>query len=367
MMTKLFTWTKENVLLSVAGILAVFAILLGQFDLSFINFNVLATLGGLMLVLGLFAESGLLRRLTVLLINHSDNTRQLGGHLIVLYFFASFFLSNDIAILTLLPIYLKLLRRLPSFRGQILLAGLIAVAANLGGVFFPFSNPQNLIIHRTFAVPFTSFVLWMLPLAVTGFLLLLVSCFLIERQAINETVAEEPLDQSLLPWALIGMVIMLAAVFSLLNVYLAFGIIVIGIMLLRPALFRYLDVKLLLTFACFFIIVGNVTNIEAVSNWVQTHVQDSTVTYLLSILTSQFVSKVPTTMLMTPLTNQVQALLWGVNIGGLGTFIASLANILAINCVKQSDTMTTRSFMKSFLVTNGVYLLVLTGIFYLAL
>ncbi len=366
-MNQFINWMKDNAVLSVAGILAIIAILIGRFDFSFINFNVLATLGGLMLVLGLFSESGLLRRLTEQLINRSDNTRQLGVRLIVLSFFASFFLSNDIAVLTLLPIYLNLLTGLPRFKGHILLAALIAIAANLGGVFFPFSNPQNLIIHRTFQVPFLTFSGWMLPLVLVGLFLLLLSCLLIEKVPIEEKMTERSLDQRLLPWAIIGMVIMLAAVFSLLNVYLAFGMIVIGILFLNPHYFTHLDYKLLLTFACFFIIVGNLTDIDAVTQWVDLHVQDPVQTFLLAILSSQLISNVPTTMLIAPFTQQVHALLLGVNIGGLGTFVASLANLLAINCVQRSETMSTKRFMKIFLLVNGVYLFILTGLFYLFL
>lgn len=355
---------RHNQLLSISLLLAVISVVFGEFNAAFINGQVLATLAGLMLVLGLFVDSGSLRWLSVRLINQSQHTRQLTNRLIITAFLASFLLSNDIAVLTILPLYLYSLSQVDSFKGQVLAAALIVVAANLGGVFFPFSNPQNLIIYSTYPLSFQTFISWTAPLIGTGFLMVFIASFLIEKKPLNETIELPTVQLHLLPVGFLGMILMIAAIFSWMNVYTALLIIVAFFLFKRRSGFAHLDFKLLLTFASFFMIVGNVSQMSFIRENLAQLVNQENYTYLLGLLLSQFMSNVPTTILLSSFTSHAHALLLGVNIGGLGTMIASLANLLGYNVIRSSISIDSRQYFKQFTLLNIVMLILLSILFY---
>lgn len=363
-MAQLKQWGKENLLFVVAFSLAIISSIFGQFDITFINFNVIVTLFGLMLVLGLFEESGALKQATVILVERSRNTRRLVQALVLISFLASFLLSNDIAVLTLLPIYLMILGHLPNFKGQTLGAVLIVIAANLGGVFFPFSNPQNLTIYNEYQLGFFQLIKWTAPLMVAGLILVFIPTFFIEKRAADTMLNDQPLDKKLILYGTIGMIVMVLAVFGLLNVYGAVLATSIGVLLIGPKYFKHVDYLLLLTFASFFIFVGNIAQLPAVQSLLTTYINTPVATYLAGIGFSQLISNVPTTILLTPFTDYAHELLLGVNIGGLGTLQASLANLIAFNIIRPNEAMDTRHYLKRFLFVNFAILLVLAVLFF---
>ena len=149
-MKKVLNYFKNNKLLSFSFLLAIISCLIGRFSIGDIDFKVILTLFGLMLLIQGFEEIGFLRFVAQKLMHYSKDSRQLVQLMIILALIGSMFLTNDVAILTLLPIYLKILQILPQFKGRFLGAVLIIVAANLGSSFFPFGNPQNLYLYDFF-------------------------------------------------------------------------------------------------------------------------------------------------------------------------------------------------------------------------
>lgn len=363
-MNKVVIWVQQNLLFVIASSLAVVSVVLGRFEWTFIKYDVLASLFGLMIVLGLFKGSGLLRRASIKLIDWSKNTRILVQSMTLISFLGSFLLSNDIAVLTLLPIYLHILSHLPKFKGQVLGAVLIVVAANLGGVFFPFSNPQNLIIYSHYPVGFATFMLWTLPLMVAGFVLVFLPTIFVEKQAAHANLKANPVDQKLVIEGAIGMVIMVLAIFGLLNVYLTAVFVGFYVLLTKWQFLKEVDYLLLLTFASFFILVGNITDLPLVQNWMTANVGSPKMSYLTGIFASQVISNVPTTILVSPFTQEAHALLLGVNIGGLGTMVASLANLIGMSIIRASMTMRSKSYIKQFSIVNFAILIVLTILFF---
>ena len=117
-MHKINIWVRQNLLFVIAASLATIAVILGQFDPTYIKYDVLVSLFGLMIVLAFFQTSGLLRWASIKLIDWSGNSRVIVQSMVLASFFGSFLLSNDIAVLTLLPIYLNILRHLPAFKGR---------------------------------------------------------------------------------------------------------------------------------------------------------------------------------------------------------------------------------------------------------
>ncbi|AMB98747.1 hypothetical protein AWM75_01485 [Aerococcus urinaehominis] len=363
-MEQLILFIRKHSMVILSLSLALLSVIVGRFDWRFINYGVIVTLFGLMLVLGIFAESGLLKQASIFLVTKSANSRRLVQALILVAFLGSFLLPNDIAVLTLLPIYLQLLGYLPRFKGRVLSAALIVVAANLGGVFFPFSNPQNLVIYSHYGINFFEFMMWTLPLMLAGLFGVMVLSLLVAKAPISTQLSSQPVNYRLVIWASIGMLIMVAAVFGLINVYWASLGIAVFVLLFRPHFLRHVDYLLLLTFASFFIVVGNLSELTVVQDWLASNVNQKQTTYLAGVGLSQVISNVPTSILIAPFTEWPRQLLLGVNIGGLGSLVASLANLIGYNIIKPSLAIKTNHYLKVFLLVNLLLLVFLTLLFY---
>lgn len=363
-MYKINIWVRQNLLFVIAASLAIIAVIFGQFDPTYIKYDVLVSLFGLMIVLAFFQTSGLLRWASIKLIDWSGNSRVIVQSMVLASFFGSFLLSNDIAVLTLLPIYLNILRHLPAFKGRVLGAALIVVAANLGGVFFPFSNPQNLIIYSTYPVDFVSFMWWTLPLVVAGFILVMVATFFVEKRAAHTQVEGNAVDRSIVIQASIGMVLMVIAIFGLFNIYWTVAFIVAYVLMTNWRYLLQVDYLLLLTFASFFVLVGNITDLTLVQTWLAANISSKTMAYLTGLLASQVFSNVPTTILVSPFTDQAHSLLMGVNIGGLGTMVASLANLIGFTIIRNAMSMDSRAYFKIFTIINVIFILILALLFF---
>lgn len=363
-MKKLNIWIKQHLLFVIATTLALVSVVFGRFDFTYIKYDVLVSLFGLMVVLALFQASGLLRWASIKLIDWSSNSQVIVQSMVLSSFFGSFLLSNDIAVLTLLPIYLNILRHLPKFKGRILGAALIVVAANLGGVFFPFSNPQNLIIYSAYQVDFVTFMWWTLPLMVAGFILLMATTFFVEKKVAHTEVKEESVDRSVVIQASIGMILMVIAIFGLLNIFWTVAFITAYVVLTNWRYLLQVDYLLLLTFAAFFILVGNITDLSLVQSWLSANISSEGMAYLTGLVASQAFSNVPTTILVSPFTDQAYSLLMGVNIGGLGTMVASLANLIGFTIISNAMSMNAKAYFKVFTIINVIFIAILVLLFF---
>ncbi|MGX7364396.1 SLC13 family permease [Aerococcus suis] len=354
--------TSDRVFL-VAFILAVVAILFGQFAVGDINFNVIFTLFGMMLVLALFEASGFLRYAAILLIEKSKDTRQLIQIITLVSFIGSTLLSNDVVTLTILPLYCRILMTIKSFKGRILGATLIPLAANLGGLIFPFSNPQNLVIYDFFQMDGGTFIRWTLPLWLVSLPILYFLTLFVEKADAASSLKQQGISRHLAIYGVILMLLMVASVFGVLKLSMAFPIVAIAVLIINYHLYRGVDDRLLLTFVCFFIIVGNISRLETIQTFLERWVIGPYSTYFVSFLSSQVVSNVPTAILLTPFTDNIQALLLGVNIGGLGTLIASLTNLLGYNIISKMDKPFRKRYLTIFLGVNFAVAVVLTLVF----
>ncbi|MFC4770470.1 SLC13 family permease [Enterococcus hermanniensis] len=354
---------KNNKLLSFSFLLAVISCIIGRFSVEDIDFKVILTLFGLMLLIQGFEEIGFLRFVAERSLHYSKDSRQLVQLMIALSLIGSMFLTNDVAILTLLPIYLKILQLLPQFKGRFLGAVLIIVAANLGSSFFPFGNPQNLYLYDFYHVALGQFLSWMGAVLLLSIVLLGILTFLIEKDPLTEmTLKEYQVDRKAgLLFALL-MLVMILVVLNIFSYLWAVAMVAMIILFYRRELFARVDYGLLLTFVFFFIIVGNIGQMATIKNALQS--LDGRNVYLASLGLSQVISNVPAAFLIAPFTTDQQAVILGVNIGGLGTLIASLANLIGYNLFREYYPDETRKFLGVFSGVNFSLLLVLGGLFY---
>lgn len=360
------TFIKNNFLFSLSFLLALISCLFGRFAATDIDFKVILTLLGLMLIIQGFEKIGVLRFCADKILKLSKNSRQLVQYMVFLAFVGSMFLTNDVAVLTLLPIYLKLLRQLPRFKGDLLGAVLIVVAANLGSSFFPFGNPQNLYLYDYYHVGLGQFLSWLSLLLVVGDVCLSLLTFFVPKTALSDLdLTQDRLAASQIIVYTLLMSIMILVVLGILPYAWTVLAIVIFLLFYQRALFKEVDYLLLLTFVCFFIIVGNIAEAAIVKETIQNLLATPARVYLGSIILSQGISNVPAAFLVAPFTLHQKALILGVNVGGLGTLIASLANLIGYNVVTVYLPEKRVAFLKLFTGLNFILLAVVATVIFL--
>jgi len=160
-------------------------------------------------------------------------------------------------------------------------------------------------------------------------------------------------------------ILIILSVFNIINYTLAFIITVFSVIILNKNLLLKVDYILLLTFVCFFIFIGNLSNLPFIEHFAKSFLQDKTTTYFASIMLSQIVSNVPCSILLANFTLNWRELLLGVNIGGLGTLVASLASVISYKLYINNRTSRAQSrYLSLFSFYNIISLLVFTIINY---
>ena len=333
MKNKLLKFIKTDTILVVSGVLAVISCFFIPPDkeyLDYVNFRVLAILFSLMLVVSALVRIGTFDYLTRRVLGRIHSERYISLFLVLLSFFLSMVLTNDVALVTLVPFALILLRAFGDRRRTVYTLILMTVAANLGSMLTPIGNPQNLYLFTEYGFSLKKFTLLMLPYSLLSLVLLILSVFLLNRT--DHTVdqagaveAERPGLPKLCLYLALFIVCILTVVGTL-HYLVMLGIVAAVILVTDRRAFLKVDYTLLLTFVFFFILIGNLGRIDAIHDTL-TKIVDQNVT-LTAILSSQIISNVPAAMLLSAFTKQGSALLVGVNLGGLGTLIASMASLI---------------------------------------
>ena len=353
---------KKEVVFTVAVILAivsVFFVPLNKQYLSYPDYRVLALLFCLMLNVAGIKEQGIFRLLGEKLTAHVKKSRQLELVLVALCFFSSMLITNDVALITFVPFTLELLLSAGLEKKIIKVVVLQTIAANLGSMLTPVGNPQNLYLYSLTGVGLGEFIMWMLPLTVMSMFLLAIVTLLgkDEPVVISAEINRKTPNHFRLLLLVLLFVICMGTVIRMIPWQISFVLVcVAGIVWFRN-LFREVDYCLLGTFLGFFIFVGNMQNIPAVSSWVARILQGREL--WVAAGASQIISNVPAAMLLSGFTGEYKALLYGVDIGGLGTLIASLASLISYKFYCNSQKANKGKYMLIFTLWNLVFLAVL--------
>ncbi len=236
--------------------------------------------------------------------------------LVVITFLLSMLITNDVALIVLVPLTLML-----KINRKGILVILEALAANAGSAFTPFGNPQNLFIYWTYGIRPDTFMLSIVPFSAFFLLILVLGSFFIKVSSKERLVAEPVKIKSTAYICGAFLVILILIVLHFLPVYLGWFVLVYAAIFNRSSL--KIDYLLLLTFVFFFGLAGNLKSLFPVNIENPSHI------FIFSALASQLISNVPATLLFSKLTSQWQALLWGSNVGGFGSLVASMANLIA--------------------------------------
>ena len=281
--------------------------------------------------------------------------------LVYITFIGSMLIANDMALLTFLPLGLFVLSTTGKNRYMAFTFIMQNIAANLGGMLTPFGNPQNLYLYTRFQIPTGEFMGIMAPPFAISIAVITLCCFIF--------VKPEPMTLSgqkySLPWAKTSVYLVLFAlsiiiVFRVIPYWI--GLIVIPVFLLfmdRKAL-KMVDYPLLLTFVFFFIFSGNLARVEAVRDFFSGLLEKSTLFF--SVASCQVISNVPSAILLSQFTQNYRELLLGVNIGGVGTLIASLASLITFREYTKNNPGKTGYYIALFTAFNFGFLVIL-GIF----
>lgn len=369
-MNKIITFVKKEAVLCIAALLSVISAFIvppSKEYLEYMDWRVLALLFGLMLVVKGLQSIGLFQYLGTKLLNKVKTTRQICLLLTGLCFFSAMLITNDVALITFVPFALMILAMAGEKELFIPVVVLQTIAANLGSMLTPIGNPQNLYLYSAFSIPIGRFLLEMLPLTLLSFILLVISIFLLPNKKIKVSNGETFSGSETFPAPpgfklacyLILFLVALSCVIRLLDWPVMLAILILAVLVLDRKLFLSVDYFLLLTFVCFFLFIGNMERIPAVSDLLQAFIQGRE--FLLGILFSQVISNMPAAILMSGFTDAAQALLYGVDLGGLGTLIASLASVISFRIYGGSEGAAKGRYIMFFTVYSIIFLAILSA------
>lgn len=261
------------------------------------------------------------------IVRHFRTARSAVCAVVYITFIGSMLIANDMALLTFLPLGYFVLVSTGKEKYMAFTFIMQNIAANLGGMLTPFGNPQNLYLYSKYAIPDGEFLWIMLPPFLLAVLLITLCCVLFvkaEPLTLCGTERHLPPVRTVLYLLLLAYAILI--VFRFLPYWTGLIVIPAALLLLDPRALLRVDYGLLLTFVFFFIFAGNMARIEAVRSFFSYLMERNTL--LFSALCCQCISNVPSAILLSQFTEQYRALLYGVNIGGTGTLIASLASLI---------------------------------------
>ncbi len=362
-MEKLRAFLKKEPILVIAALAALASCVPVPPDrayLSYVDFRTLALLYCLMVVVAGLRKAGAFDSLAHLVCRRAADARTLGLVLVAVTFFSSMLITNDVALLTFVPFAVVLLGMTGRSRDLILVAVLQTAAANLGSMLTPVGNPQNLYLYSHYGLSAGSFFRITAPIWALSLALVLLGCLALPRAKLPPQPDRSPRpDRRGLALYLGLFVLCLLAVFRLLPWPGLLAVLVLALLALDRRTLLQADFFLLLTFVAFFVFAGNLARLEAVDKLLRRLLAGRE--YLTALLLSQVVSNVPAALLLSGFTDNARELLLGVDIGGLGTPVASLASLIGLKLYSRSPGARPGHFLILFTLVNLLLLLILTA------
>ena len=362
---KVKMWIKQELVLTIALLLGCASSFFNTPKLYYIDWDVLAVLWALMVVVAGLKTVKFLDWTAIELLNRCATYKQVVIALVGLTFVSSMFVTNDVALLTFVPLALVIGKTIHMDMPRVVI--LQTLAANLGSMFTPPGNPQNLFLYAHYGYSALGFFKVMLLPTVLSVIYIGVIIYFKRNHALQlELPAIEKPDRKLTTIYLVLLALNVGAVLHFVDKYIALAITAIVVLVVNRKLVKQVDYSLLLTFIGFFVFIGNISNTSVVS-YLRDHVLGTTEgTYLAALVSSQFISNVPAAMLLAGLTREADALLLGVNIGGLGTLIASMASVISYKLFAAEHPCQAGGYLRMFLFYNFVGLVLIGFVTYLA-
>lgn len=358
---------SKNLVMCIAFVVAVITSVIVPVDRQYIGYFDFKTLTCLFCVLAVVCALKNIKFFYILadkIVRVFKNAKMCVLALVYITFIGSMLIANDMALLTFLPLGYFVLTAASKRKYMAFTFIMQNIAANLGGMLTPFGNPQNLYLYSKYNIPNLEFISIMALPFLFSIIIITVCCLIF--------VKSEPLklkdEAMLLNKKRTALYLTLFA----LSIVIVFRVIPywVGLIIIPPVLLVFdrkalksVDYGLLFTFVFFFIFAGNMARIDIVRDLFSSLLNKNTL--LVSIASCQFISNVPSAILLSQFTENYKDLLVGVNIGGVGTLISSLASLITFREYVKRNPGKTRYYIAIFSAFNFAFLIILTGIMYL--
>ena len=327
--------------------------------LQYIDFRVLALLFCLMAVVAGLQDCGLFAVLAQKLLSGKKRMRFISLVLVLLPFFTSMLITNDVSLITFVPFTLLVLSLVGRTERALYLVVLQTLAANLGSMATPVGNPQNLYLYSAFSIPAGAFFAVLAPLTLVSLVGLCVAALCVKPEGIEVHFPEkQTIRRKGQLWLMVALFLLcLLSVFRVLHYAVLLLIVAACLLLFARHLFPRVDYGLLFTFVCFFVFAGNIGAIPAVEDFLSGLMAKSA--FLTSLCASQVISNVPAAVLLSGFTGDWKGLLLGTDVGGLGTLIASLASLISFRLYLRAPGAKAGRYLLVFTLANLVGLAIL--------
>ncbi len=357
----LVLFLKKNIVMFIAFLAALITCIFVPIDREYLTYFDFKTLTCLFCVLAVVCALRNINFFSILarkIIEFFKTTKMAILALVYITFIGSMLIANDMALLTFLPLGYFVLTTTDKTKYMAFTFIMQNIAANLGGMLTPFGNPQNLYLYSMFNIQNLEFIHIMAPTFVLSIILITVCCLFLKSEPLvmeTDKIVLKPLKTSIY---LILFALSILIVFRSIPYQIGLVVIVIALLFLDRKALATVDYPLLLTFVFFFIFAGNMARIDVVRNFFQYLLDKNTL--LLSIFSCQVISNVPSAILLSQFTENYKDLLIGVNIGGVGTLISSLASLITLREFVKYNYGKVKSYILLFSLFNFGFLIILT-------
>ena len=362
-MEKVWKFIKAQPVLVIAFILAVATMFIVPPDREYIGYcnrTVLIELFALMAAVAGLRSIGIFDTATRVILQKTGTVRRLGAVMILICFFSAMLVTNDVALITFVPLTLLIYSNIKDDKSLILTIVLESAAANLGSMMTPVGNPQNLFLYDKYGLTAMTFVKTMLPVGALGLAAVLLLTLFLPKDKCEAPKRNDNKLPVIKATVYTGVfVLCIAAVFRLVPDWVCLIAAIAAALICDVKLLLKIDYILLATFVCFFVFVGNIARIDAVSEFFYGILTGREL--IVSALLSQLISNVPAAVMLAEFTDNGTQLLLGVDIGGFGTIIASMASLIAFQIYRGSDRAQTGKYMGVFTLVNVTLLVLLLG------
>ena len=365
-MQKLTRFVKKNVVLCVAAMAALVTCFFVPPSVEYLDYFDYRTLACLFITLAVVCALRQIRFFAILarkIVQMTGSLRMLALALVYITFIGSMIIANDMALITFLPLGYFALSVTNNEKHAAFLFILQNISANLGGMLTPFGNPQNLYLYSYFSIPTMEFISIMLPPFILAVVMLTVCCMIFPKTSLSvDAELGVKLNVSKTVLYLVLFAVSILIVFRLVPWQAGLVIIPLVLWFVEKDSLYMVDYPLLGTFVMFFIFSGNLARIPEVNAFAASLLEKSTL--LVTVTSCQFISNVPSAILLSHFTDNYRELLLGVNIGGTGTPIASLASLITLSEFRLLYPEKTGHYVKLFFGLNALFLVVMTAVAY---
>ncbi|MDO5149865.1 MAG: SLC13 family permease [Oscillospiraceae bacterium] len=362
----MLTFIKKEPVLSAAGAAAVisaFFVRPSVAYLEYIDYSVLILLFCLMSVVAGLMKTKLFDCISARILRSSDKCRTVGILLVNITFLSAMLITNDVALITLVPFTAGIFGKKKSL---IPLVVMETAAANLGSMIMPFGNPQNLYLYSRYNMSIGDFSGTILPYGILSLALVNVFTFFLvkdERIGFDSSKKVHIENKRNFVIYIILFIVCILTVLRVVNIYICLAAVVLCFTVTDRKIFAEVDWLLLLTFCAFFVFVGNLGNIDAVRKTLSAAVNGHE--FVAAVLSSQVISNVPAAIMLSGFTDNARELLIGVNLGGLGTLVASLASVISYKQYMKTENAEAGKYMLVFSSVNFSLLVIISAVYFL--